>query len=305
MPELPDDYLDLKKVVADFADNVVAPVAAQHDRDHSFPYDVVRQMGELGLFGLPFPEEIGGMGGDYFALAIALEELGRVDQSIAITLEAGVGLGIMPIHRFGTLEQQERYLPDLVAGRALAGFGLTEPGAGSDAGATSTTARLVDEEWVVNGAKQFITNSGTDITTLVTVTAVTDRRDDRAEVEQEQPEGALARLGQRDRRIGHARIGRVDADRAEDRADPGRGVLQVRPGVAGEREHPVEVEDVLRVVRHRQVRVLDAADTDLRRDPRAIGLGQVGARRVDVRPRLRDGLLDERHEPQRRPGASP
>jgi alkylation response protein AidB-like acyl-CoA dehydrogenase len=151
-------------------------VSAKHDADHSFPYDVVRQMGEMGLFGLPFPEEYGGMGGDYFALSLALEELGKVDQSVAITLEAGVGLGAMPIYRFGSEAQKQTWLPDLVAGRALAGFGLTEPGAGSDAGATSTTAKMDGDSWVINGAKQFITNSGTDITSLVTVTAVTGQR---------------------------------------------------------------------------------------------------------------------------------
>ncbi len=171
--ELPDHYRELSATVADFADSVVAPVAAQHDRDHSFPYEVVEQMGRMGLFGLPVPEEYGGMGGDYFALALALEQLGRVDQSVAITLEAGVGLGMMPIYKFGTEEQKKRWLPDLASARRLAGFGLTEPGAGSDAGATRTTAKLDGDEWVVNGSKQFITNSGTDITSLVTVTAVT------------------------------------------------------------------------------------------------------------------------------------
>ena len=170
---LPDHYEQLTKTVRDFAQSVVAPVAAKHDEEHSFPYEVVAGMAEMGLFGLPFPEEYGGMGGDYFALALALEELGKVDQSVAITLEAGVGLGAMPIYRFGTEEQKQKWLPDLVTGRALAGFGLTEPGAGSDAGSTRTTARLDNGEWVINGAKQFITNSGTDITSLVTVTAVT------------------------------------------------------------------------------------------------------------------------------------
>ena len=175
---LPKEYRDLRDTVAEFARTVVAPVSAQHDEEHSFPYQVVAEMGEMGLFGLPFPEEYGGMGGDYFALAIALEELGKVDQSVAITLEAGVGLGAMPIYRFGTDRQKQTWLPRLTAGTALAGFGLTEPGAGSDAGATRTTARLDGDEWVVNGTKQFITNSGTDITALVTVTAVTGTRPD-------------------------------------------------------------------------------------------------------------------------------
>jgi short/branched chain acyl-CoA dehydrogenase len=170
---LPKEYEDLRQTVADFARTVVAPVSAKHDEEHSFPYEVVAKMGEMGLFGLPFPEEYGGMGGDYFALSLALEELGKVDQSVAITLEAGASLGAMPIYRFGTEEQKQKWLPDLTAGRALAGFGLTEPGAGSDAGGTRTSARLDNGEWVINGTKQFITNSGTDITSLVTVTAVT------------------------------------------------------------------------------------------------------------------------------------
>ncbi|HSS26127.1 MAG TPA: acyl-CoA dehydrogenase family protein [Mycobacterium sp.] len=175
---LPKEYHDLRDTVADFARTVVAPVSAKHDEEYSFPYEVVAKMGEMGLFGLPFPEEYGGMGGDYFALALAVEELGKVDQSVAITLEAGASLGAMPIYRFGTEEQKGKWLPDLLAGRALAGFGLTEPEAGSDTGGTRTTARLDDGEWVINGTKQFITNSGTDITSLVTVTAVTGTRAD-------------------------------------------------------------------------------------------------------------------------------
>jgi len=170
---LPKEYQDLRDTVAEFARTVVAPVSAKHDEEHSFPYEVVAKMGEMGLFGLPFPEEYGGMGGDYFALSLALEELGKVDQSVAITLEAGASLGAMPIYRFGTEEQKQKWLPDLTAGRALAGFGLTESGAGSDAGGTRTTARLDNGDWVINGSKQFITNSGTGITSLVTVTAVT------------------------------------------------------------------------------------------------------------------------------------
>jgi short-chain 2-methylacyl-CoA dehydrogenase len=180
---LPKEYEDLRDTVADFARTVVAPVSAKHDEEHSFPYEIVAKMGEMGLFGLPFPEEYGGMGGDYFALALALEELGKVDQSVAITLEAGVGLGAMPIYRFGTDEQKQTWLPKLVAGEALAGFGLTEAGAGSDAGGTRTTAKLDGSDWVINGSKQFITNSGTDITSLVTVTAVTGTlADDRKEI---------------------------------------------------------------------------------------------------------------------------
>ena len=171
--ELPEEYRELAATVRDFAEQVVAPVSTQHDREHSFPYEVVAGMAELGLFGLPFPEEYGGMGGDYFALCLALEELAKVDQSVAITLEAGVSLGAMPIFRFGTEEQKQHWLPSLAAGTRLGGFGLTEPDAGSDAGRTRTTARLDGDEWVINGSKQFITNSGTDITAFVTVTAVT------------------------------------------------------------------------------------------------------------------------------------
>ncbi|MFC9787130.1 acyl-CoA dehydrogenase family protein [Rhodococcus sp. NPDC127528] len=171
--ELPDEYQQLAKAVRDFAQSVVAPVAAEHDANHTFPYEVVAGMADLGLFGLPFPEEYGGQGGDYFALCLALEELGKVDQSVAITLEAGVSLGAMPIYRFGNEAQKQEWLPQLTSGKSLAAFGLTEPGAGSDAGGTRTTAREDGEDWVINGNKQFITNSGTDITKLVTVTAVT------------------------------------------------------------------------------------------------------------------------------------
>ncbi|TQF68778.1 acyl-CoA dehydrogenase [Rhodococcus spelaei] len=171
--ELPDEYQQLAKTVRDFAQTVVAPVAAEHDANHTFPYQVIDGMADLGLFGLPFPEEYGGQGGDYFALCLALEELGKVDQSVAITLEAGVSLGAMPIYRFGNEAQKQEWLPQLTSGKSLAAFGLTEPGAGSDAGGTRTTAREDGEDWVINGNKQFITNSGTDITKLVTVTAVT------------------------------------------------------------------------------------------------------------------------------------
>ncbi|WUV04397.1 acyl-CoA dehydrogenase family protein [Actinoallomurus sp. NBC_01490] len=170
---LDDEHETLRKTVEEFARDVVAPQAERLDAHEEFPYDIVRQMGDMGLFGLPFPEEYGGMGGDYFALCLALEELARVDSSVAITLEAGVSLGAMPIYRFGTEEQKRTWLPDLVTGRALGAFGLTEPGGGTDAGATRTTAKAVDDQWVINGTKCFITNSGTDITRLVTVTAVT------------------------------------------------------------------------------------------------------------------------------------
>ncbi|MGK5676338.1 acyl-CoA dehydrogenase family protein [Micromonospora sp. URMC 106] len=179
---LTEEQEALRESVREFAREVVAPVIAEHYEKHTFPYEVIRQMGKMGLFGLPFGEEHGGMGGDYFALCLALEELARVDSSVAITLEAAVSLGAMPIYRFGTAEQKAQWLPKLLSGEALAAFGLTEPGFGSDAGGTQTRA-VLDEatgEWVINGAKAFITNSGTDITALVTVTAVTGTRPDGA-----------------------------------------------------------------------------------------------------------------------------
>ncbi|WJS92300.1 acyl-CoA dehydrogenase family protein [Microbacterium testaceum] len=177
-----DDERELSAMVREFADEVIAPRSYEADRAHELPLDLVEQMGELGLFGLPFPEEVGGQGGDYASLCVAIEGVARVDQSMAITLEAGVGLGAMPIYRYGTDAQKAEYLPDLVAGRSLAGFGLTEAEAGSDAGATRTTARLEGGEWVIDGSKQFITNSGTDITRFVTVTAVTGRTNERPEI---------------------------------------------------------------------------------------------------------------------------
>jgi alkylation response protein AidB-like acyl-CoA dehydrogenase len=171
---LDDEYEALRKTVEEFARSEVAPVIGDLYERQEFPYEIVAKMAEMGLFGLPFPEQYGGMGGDYFALCLALEELARVDSSVAITLEAGVSLGAMPIYRFGSAEQKEKWLPELCAGTALGGFGLTEPGGGSDAGATRTRAKLDGDSWVINGSKSFITNSGTDITKLVTVTAVTD-----------------------------------------------------------------------------------------------------------------------------------
>ena len=177
---LSEEQAALRASVREFAREQVAPVIAEHYEHKTFPYDIVRQMGKMGLFGLPFPEEHGGMGGDYFTLCLALEELARIDSSVAVTVEAGVSLGAMPIYRFGTAEQQARWLPALTSGTALAAFGLTEPGAGSDAGATQTRAVLDEStnEWVINGSKAFITNSGTDITCLVTVVAVTGTRPD-------------------------------------------------------------------------------------------------------------------------------
>jgi short-chain 2-methylacyl-CoA dehydrogenase len=174
---LSDEHEALRLTVERFAQTEVAPVIGGLYEREEFPYDIVAQMGAMGLFGLPFPEEYGGMGGDYLAFCLALEELARVDSSVAITLEAGVGLGAMPIFRFGSEEQKQEWLPRLCRGEILGAFGLTEPGGGSDAGGTRTTARREGGEWVINGTKSFITNSGTDITGLVTVTAVTGRGD--------------------------------------------------------------------------------------------------------------------------------
>ena len=175
--QLAPEQQDLRDSVAQFARDVVAPVIGGYYERGEFPYDIVAKMGKLGLFGLPFPEEYGGMGGDYFALCLALEELARVDSSVAITLEAGVSLGAMPIYRFGTAEQRRRWLPELCTGERLAAFGLTEPGGGSDIpGGMRTTARLEEGEWVIDGSKSFITNSGTAITSLVTVLAITGGR---------------------------------------------------------------------------------------------------------------------------------
>ena len=164
-------------MVADFAARDLAPHVERWNAAHEAPLEAIKLMGDLGLFGLGGPEEYGGAG-DFTSLCIAIEEIGRVDQSLGITLEAAVGLGINPIAHFGTAEQKQRWLPDLLAGHALAAFGLTEAEAGSDAGATRTRAELRDGQWVINGNKQFITNSGTDITSLCTVTARTGTRED-------------------------------------------------------------------------------------------------------------------------------
>ena len=173
--ELSDDQESFRKVVRDFATAEIAPHTERWDRDHTFPVDVVLAMGRLGLFGLPFPEEYGGSGADFTTLCLAIEELARVDSSMAITLEAAVGLGANPIFTFGTEDQRQQWLPDLCSGQALGAFGLTEPEAGSDAGATRTRAMLdpASDEWVIDGAKAFITNSGTPITSIITITART------------------------------------------------------------------------------------------------------------------------------------
>ena len=237
--ELSPEHEDFRRSIRDFAEKEVAPHVAGWDRAHHFPVDLVAKMGDLGLFGLTAPEEYGGAGedGDFTSLCVAIEELGRVDQSVGITLEAAVGLGINPIQTFGTEEQQDRWLPDLVAGRAIAGFGLTEPGAGSDAGATATKAELVDDEWVVNGAKQFITNSGSEITSCVTVTARTGTRENGTPGDQrDHPAVGHARLrgreGLRQARLAHLRHPPADVHRRA-RARPttcwgsaGRGFAQ-------------------------------------------------------------------------------
>ena len=171
--DLSDDHRLLRQTVREFAEERVAPVADELDREHRFPYEIVEALGELGLMGIPIPEEHGGGGGDTLAYALAVEELTRIDSSVAITVAAHTSLGTMPILLFGSDEQKERWLPDLASGRKLAAFGLTEPEAGSDAGATRTTAELRDGSWVVNGSKIFITNAGTDITALVTISART------------------------------------------------------------------------------------------------------------------------------------
>ena len=172
--ELNDEHELLRATVREFAESRIAPHAADWDRTCHFPVDVVEAMGDLGLFGIVFPERWGGGDGDFASLCVAIEELGRVDQSMGITLSAGVGLGANPIFRFGTDDQRDQWLPDLVAGRRLGAFGLTEPDGGSDAGATRTRAVLDGDEWVLNGSKAFITNCGTDITSIVTATARTD-----------------------------------------------------------------------------------------------------------------------------------
>jgi alkylation response protein AidB-like acyl-CoA dehydrogenase len=171
--DLTPEQQDFQKVVRAFVDDAIRPNAERWDEEAELPMEAVKQMADLGLFGLPFPDEYGGAGADFLTLCLAIEELARVDSSIAITLEAAVGLGAMPIYRFGNEEQRQRWLPPLASGENLAGFGLTEPGGGSDAGATKTSARLEDGEWVINGSKSFITNSGTPITSFVTITAIT------------------------------------------------------------------------------------------------------------------------------------
>jgi short-chain 2-methylacyl-CoA dehydrogenase len=171
---LSDEHRALRDTVAEFARTVVRPVIGGYYERAEFPYELISRMAKLGLFGLPFPEEFGGMGGDLLALGLALEELARVDSSVAITLEAAVALGAMPIYRFGTDEQRHRWLPELCAGERLAAFGLTEAGGGTDIpGGMRTTARIDGDSWVIDGSKSFITNAGTSITALVTVLAVT------------------------------------------------------------------------------------------------------------------------------------
>jgi len=171
--DLSEEHELVRRTVREFAEQRVAPVAAELDREHRFPYELVAELAELGLMGMPIPEEYGGAGADTLSYAIAVEELTRIDSSVAITLAAHTSLGTMPIFMFGTEEQKQEWLPDLASGKKLAAFGLTEPGAGSDAGATRTRAKLSDGNWVINGSKIFITNAGTDITGCVTITART------------------------------------------------------------------------------------------------------------------------------------
>src|SRR5690625_4187316 len=178
MFELSEDHEMFRAAVRDFAETEVAPHSEQWDQEARFPVELIPKMGEMGLFGITAPEEFGGADGDFISLCVAIEELGRIDQAVGITLSAGVGLGVNPILTFGTQEQKEKWVPDLVAGRTLAAFGLTEPEAGSDAGATRTRAHLDDGQWVINGSKSFITNSGTPITSVVTVTARTGQNPD-------------------------------------------------------------------------------------------------------------------------------
>jgi short-chain 2-methylacyl-CoA dehydrogenase len=180
--DLDQEQQEFVKTVRAFVDDAIRPNAERWDEEHELPLDAVKLMGELGLFGLPFPEEYGGSGADFLTLCLAIEEIARVDSSLAITLEAAVGLGAMPIYRFGDEFQKRELLPSLAAGTALAGFGLTEPGSGSDAGASRTSARLVGSEWVINGSKSFITNSGTALTSFVTVTAITGSNDGKNEI---------------------------------------------------------------------------------------------------------------------------
>ena len=180
--DLGEDRELLRRTVREFAEERIAPVAAQLDREHRFPYEILAGLAELGVMGVPIPEEHGGAGLDTLSYALVVEELARVDSSVAITVAAHTSLGTMPILLFGTAEQRGEWLPDLASGRRLAAFGLTEPGAGSDAGATRTRAELREGRWVVNGSKLFITNAGTDISACVTITAVTGERDGRPEI---------------------------------------------------------------------------------------------------------------------------
>jgi short/branched chain acyl-CoA dehydrogenase len=171
--DLSPEHELVRSTVREFAEQRVAPAAAELDREHRFPYELVAELAELGLMGMPFPEEYGGAGADTLSYAIAVEELTRIDSSVAITMAAHTSLGTMPIFLYGTEEQKRQWLPELTSGKKLAAFGLTEPGAGSDAAAARTTAELRDGQWLINGSKIFITNAGTDITSCVTITART------------------------------------------------------------------------------------------------------------------------------------
>ena len=301
--ELSREHEEFRQSVREFAQAEIAPYAAQWDREHTFPVDVVQKMGKLGLFGLTSPEEYGGAGddGDFTSLCVAIEEIGRVDQSMGITLEAAVGLGINPILTYGTDEQKQTWLPDLVAGHKLAAFGLTEPGAGSDAGATKTKAVLVDGEWVVNGAKQFITNSGSELTSVVAVTARTGGEGDKPEISAILVPAGHAGLHRREglrqarlARLRHApaQLPGLPGARGQPARRPGPGLRAVpghprrRPGRdrrAGGRLHPG-------LPRHE--RPVRRRAADLRRTHRA----QAGPGLPDRRPR---------GDAARQPGCSP
>ena len=309
--ELSREHEEFRQSVREFAEAEIAPYAAQWDRDHHFPVDVVQKMGKLGLFGLTSPEEYGGAGedGDFTSLCVAIEEIGRVDQSMGITLEAAVGLGINPILTYGTDEQKQTWLPDLVAGQTLAGFGLTEPGAGSDAGATKTKAELVEGEWVVNGAKQFITNSGSEITSVVAVTARTGTRVIRGRRQAR----AQRDPGPRRHRRVHRREGLRQARLARLRHPP--AVLRGLPGARGQpaRRPRPRLRAVPRHPRRRPGRDRGAGGrlhpglprperpvrrraADLRRTDRA----QAGTRLPDRRPRGDAAREPGAHLPRRR-----
>ena len=262
--DLTDEQQDIRRLVRDFAQGEVKPVAEELDREKRFPYEIVEKLGELGLMGVPYPEKYGGADAGYLAYAIVVEELTRVDSSVAITLAQNTSLATYPIYAFGSEEQKQEWMPQLCSGQALGGFGLTEPEAGSDAGNVRTTAREEDGEWVVNGAKQFITNAGTDISRFTTITA---RTGDERGLEHPGPER-------------HARLrGR--------RALPQDGLERVRHAAALVRRLP----RAGREPRGRARAGLQAVPRDARRRPH---------QRVGDGRRLGPGRARTRHSPTRR-----